>query len=936
MIRKSCILFVLLALGCVLCLTNGFADDIVIPEDILDDPLIEGPEQIEGILEFQRDPEAIFGSPDFEKMRDLPPNSQDYQLGRKVSWIQIYDRTTNQSWWSCTGFLVGPDLLMTNAHCLYDFAGGGRLRAGRVLIYMDYYHDRTVDPTQGGVTTLAKTILHADGPKDYVLLRLNDPIGNTYGWLELDTTTGTNTSQSVKLISHPAWRSKEIVRRNSQISDLLPDLRARSPFLLFYFADTQGGSSGSPVFLKDGTGVIAIHHSSLLERRTYKPIVNSGSLMSHIVPEIQQYLPAASPPLVPSPVATTLEVVSGSGQSARVNQRLANPLVVRVKDQNDVVMSGVSLSFSVAPSATVSPSSATTGSNGEAETRLTLGDTTGTYTVTARVSGITQPVTFTATATAPGPLAFSPNTIAAQSFTVDSAIQPLRLPVATGGAAPYTYSLAPIPAGLSFSSAERLLSGTPTTAATATSTTYTARDTAGRSVSLTFTITVTAPLTFTPSEIAAQTFTVGTPVSLSLPIATGGTAPYTYSLAPIPAGLSFSSATRILSGTPTTAATATSTTYTVRDTAGRSASLTFTITVAAPPDLVVESPETSSSYFRPGESFRLEVSVRNQGTGPAPATTLRFYQSADSTITTSDVEVGTTAMGALASGGSSGASITLTAPVAPGTYDYGACVDAVGNERRTNNNCSTAVTITVRDPLDVNRDGQVTVIDLVTVALFYGTQVPDGISLPADVNADGQVNILDLTAVTQGIDAAGGNPGGLSLVEVKAALAAAAEQAAEIEAIAEAPNVLSPRNLTYRNVAAALTNAKQFAIRDGHLEKEVLVVLEELLQLLREMKAIPEASALLPNYPNPFNPETWIPYHLATDAEVILTIYDVRGVAVRVLTLGHQPAGIYKSRGRAAYWDGKSQLGEPVASGVYFYTLTAGDFATTRKMLIRK
>ena len=847
MIRKSCILFVLLALGCVLCLTNGFADDIVIPEDILDDPLIEGPEQIEGILEFQRDPEAIFGSPDFEKMRDLPPNGQDYQLGRKVSWIQIYDRTTNQSWWSCTGFLVGPDLLMTNAHCLYDFAGGGRLRAGRVLIYMDYYHDRTVDPTRGGVTTLAKTILHADGPKDYVLLRLNDPIGNTYGWLELDTTTGTNTSQSVKLISHPAWRSKEIVRRNSQISDLLPDLRARSPFLLFYFADTEGGSSGSPVFLKDGTGVIAIHHSSLLERRTYKPIVNSGSLMSHIVPEIQQYLPAASPPLVPSPVATTLEVVSGSGQSARVNQRLANPLVVRVKDQNDVVMSGVSVSFSVAPSGTVSPSSATTGSNGEAETRLTLGDTTGTYTVTARVSGITQPVTFTATATAPGPLAFSPNTIAAQSFTVDSAIQPLRLPVATGGTAPYTYSLAPIPAGLSFSSAERLLSGTPTTAATAT------------------------PIT-----------------------------------------------------------------YTVRDAAGRSASLTFTITVAAPPDLVVESPETSSSYFRPGESFRLEVSVRNQGTGPAPATTLRFYQSADSTITTSDVEVGTTAMGALASGGSSGASITLTAPVAPGTYDYGACVDAVGNERRTNNNCSTVVTITVRDPLDVNRDGQVTVIDLVTVALFYGTQVPDGISLPADVNADGQVNILDLTAVTQGIDAAGGNPGGLSLVEVKAALAAAAEQAAEIEAIAEAPNVLSPRNLTYRNVAAALTNAKQFAIRDGHLEKEVLVVLEELLQLLRKMKAIPEASALLPNYPNPFNPETWIPYHLATDAEVILTIYDVRGVAVRVLTLGHQPAGIYKSLGRAAYWDGKSQLGEPVASGVYFYTLTAGDFATTRKMLIRK
>ena len=294
-------------------------------------------------------------------------------------------------------------------------------------------------------------------------------------------------------------------------------------------------------------------------------------------------------------------------------------------------------------------------------------------------AGRSASLTFTITVAAP--LTFTPSEIAAQTFTAGTPVS-LSLPIATGGTAPYTYSLAPIPAGLSFSSAERLLSGTPTTAATATPITYTARDTAGRSASLTFTITVAAPLTFTPSEIAAQTFTVGTPVSLSLPIATGGTAPYTYSLSPIPAGLSFDPATRLLSGTPTTAAAATSIAYTVRDAAGRSVSLTFTITVAAPPDLVVESPEISSSYLRPGESFGLEASVRNQGTGPAPATTLRFYQSADSMITTSDVEVGTTAVGALTSGGSSGASITLRAPVTPGTYDYGACVDAAGNERR--------------------------------------------------------------------------------------------------------------------------------------------------------------------------------------------------------------------------------------------------------------
>ena len=100
--------------------------------------------------------------------------------------------------------------------------------------------------------------------------------------------------------------------------------------------------------------------------------------------------------------------------------------------------------------------------------------------------------------------------------------------------------------------------------------------------------------------------------------------------------------------------------------------------------------------------------------------------------------------------------------------------------------------------------------------------------------------------------------------------------------------------------------------------------------------AIPNTTALHPNYPNPFNPETWIPYQLATAADVTVTIYDLRGVRIRQLALGHQSAGVYQSRSRAAYWDGRNSLGEPVASGVYFYTLTAGDFTATRKLLIRK
>ena len=98
----------------------------------------------------------------------------------------------------------------------------------------------------------------------------------------------------------------------------------------------------------------------------------------------------------------------------------------------------------------------------------------------------------------------------------------------------------------------------------------------------------------------------------------------------------------------------------------------------------------------------------------------------------------------------------------------------------------------------------------------------------------------------------------------------------------------------------------------------------------------PNTTALHANYPNPFNPETWIPYQLRDAADVQISIYDPRGVLVRQLSLGYQVAGQYLSRSRAAHWDGRNEVGEPVASGLYFYTLTAGDFSATRKMLIRK
>jgi hypothetical protein len=102
------------------------------------------------------------------------------------------------------------------------------------------------------------------------------------------------------------------------------------------------------------------------------------------------------------------------------------------------------------------------------------------------------------------------------------------------------------------------------------------------------------------------------------------------------------------------------------------------------------------------------------------------------------------------------------------------------------------------------------------------------------------------------------------------------------------------------------------------------------------IEILPNRTVVLQNYPNPFNPETWLPYHLARDTSVTIRIYNIRGNLVRTLYLGNQNAGIYVAKDRAAHWDGRDNLGQRVASGVYFYTLQAGDFVATRKMTILK
>jgi hypothetical protein len=145
--------------------------------------------------------------------------------------------------------------------------------------------------------------------------------------------------------------------------------------------------------------------------------------------------------------------------------------------------------------------------------------------------------------------------------------------------------------------------------------------------------------------------------------------------------------------------------------------------------------------------------------------------------------------------------------------------------------------------------------------------------------------------------------------------------------------------LDVKNESRLLTEAIE-KLEAVSLDKEGQQVLESLKRLIakqsRTADAVGLSTALFQNFPNPFNPETWIPFELAQDAKVTISIYNVKGQLIRTLDLSNQKAGFYVRKDRAAYWDGRDDKGEKVASGVYFYTLRAGDFTATRKMVIMK
>ncbi|MDE0467284.1 MAG: dockerin type I domain-containing protein [Candidatus Poribacteria bacterium] len=204
-----------------------------------------------------------------------------------------------------------------------------------------------------------------------------------------------------------------------------------------------------------------------------------------------------------------------------------------------------------------------------------------------------------------------------------------------------------------------------------------------------------------------------------------------------------------------------------------------------------------------------------------------------------------------------------------------------------------------RNPLDVNKDGNIDIKDLVKVASNFGERLGPEADQAPDVNRDGIVDIQDLILVVE-----------------------------ELSRVVAAP-MLNPQTIeefTTIDALQRLIEAKHLAVKNGASQAGIRF-LEELLVAITP----PRQTAILANYPNPFNPETWIPYQLANDTRVSIYIYSVDGQLVRMLDLGHKTSGLYHSHSRAAYWDGKNQFGEPAASGIYFSTLNTADFTATKK-----
>ena len=218
---------------------------------------------------------------------------------------------------------------------------------------------------------------------------------------------------------------------------------------------------------------------------------------------------------------------------------------------------------------------------------------------------------------------------------------------------------------------------------------------------------------------------------------------------------------------------------------------------------------------------------------------------------------------------------------------------------------------------DVNIDGQVDIIDLLVIIAHFGESPPSNSRY--DTNKDGKVDLQDVIIVIKSIEenqngtAAPAQPYNVPIPKIKAT---------DIYSLSD--HHIALLHAFYEKIEELSDDTTQIDLVKRFLEN-----------LLMPANG-PLKTKLFANYPNPFNPETWIPYQLAEDAEITIRVYNTAGETVRTLFIGHQTSGFYISRGKAAYWDGSNEFGEAAASGLYFYELSTPTSKQTRKLVIIK
>ena len=572
--------------------------------------------------------------------------------------------------------------------------------------------------------------------------------------------------------------------------------------------------------------------------------------------------------------ADALEKVSGDNQNGIPGNALANPFVVEVQDEDGKPIAGHSVTFAVtAGGGSLSVTSANTNANGRAQTVLTLGSAPGVNSVRASVTGV-DPVTF--------------NTSIEPEILVAAAKRPVMYWIDSGA----LYRLAG-------AKAEKIAEGANGVAVGGGKVYWTSTTGASKGTINSANLDGTG----------VETLTTIMAVPMGIAVDTAGRKLYwTNTRGRIQsANLGGSDIRNVVQNlsSPTDIAVANGFIYWTQG--GNTIRRVNTTGQKVARDVAANLDTVGGLAIGGGKVYWTERTRTNagtvnganlDGTNFETLATLLAAPMGISVDTAGSKLYWTNARGRLQSANLDGSMIqnVVTGLISPSKLVIGGANTETSTTQSTQQPSAPAAD---NSAYDVNGDGSV---DNTDAALVAGAMNTDDAKY--DFNDDGTVNFLDLLLILDNRD--DGAAAAPAIVGMKL-------NAIQIDHIQEQIDLLIATN--DRSPAALRT----------------LVYLQQLLVTAR-----PNKTQLLANYPNPFNPETWIPYTLATDTEVKVTIYNTQGVVIRLIELGHQSAGYYTGRDRAAYWNGRNSHGELVASGIYFYQLETDNMSSIRKMVILK